>query len=757
MIDRSHVNVCLRRQTLLTAACVSLLIFAFPLVAATTFLIGALGFVLLWMLTILLLIVGCAGPILGVMGLIVGTRMLSEGREQEAGKNAIGGVVALVLGVACLWGFSKGYPTLMGGAEWAWGAGIRSCSFLYGLYVNYQVYYWSWGVLLVALTGAALVLLTVALLRCEAAFKYTVLKIGYACPRCHWRGVPHFRCRGCGTLVEDLRPTVYGVWQARCDACGQELPTTDFAGRVRLDKVCRNPDCSHDLEDETLGLHSEYHLAVVGATSSGKTNLMLTALWKLEEFARDNNLTVSFADAAEEQAFRQAVGLLKVGKVLPKTVAAATPRAFNLSLRPETGRGCLLYLYDAAGEDFEAGEAALGSHTFHRFIDGILFVVDPFAEEGQRRTLSPADARNVNVASSDALEILGRLMPFWERSLRVAAEGRFPIPVAVVVTKMDACGLDRRLDKGPGVAGYFLTMGAAATVAERQSAATREFLCGAGLGGLVGNLEARFARVAYFPASALGRTPDPTNPLPFRPRGVLEPLVWLCHHTGALSDASELSQAWTNLRAYFRRALRGQEGSTAQLTTVGLLVGLGGTLLYGLWWLGGFLLCGLVVALGLLGRPLWLRYRSRLTPRLQNAGRWLVTRAGRGLQAARRHREGLARVVASLVVLGPALGGGYLLHAYGGWPWLLGVAGPLALLLLLAWLRARWLARPVAPAPAPPPPEPAAVEPIRFACTHCGRRLRAGREFVGRRMKCPVCKQVVVVQVGADYPAPARS
>jgi hypothetical protein len=624
MIDRSRLLFCFRRETLLWAAGISLSLFAaLPAGAFLCLLAGWLAFLGCWLAILLMVVVSLGGLLVGVVGTVVGLSLLRDNNEK--GWSVIVGSAGLfIVGAFCRWLFAGWYALVAAAAFTAVAACDVAASRLYfGVFVHYHVYLWSWLVLGTALLAAGLVLLAIGLLRWEAAVKYSFLKIGYACSVCHWRGVPVFRCgnRACGALLEDLRPTPYGVWQARCGSCGAWQPTTDLGGRLRLEKLCRR--CSHDLNDASLGRRGEFHIAVVGATSSGKTNLMVAALWRLREaFAGPNGLQVRFADPVEEADYQRHVGLLREGKVMPKTPTAPTPRAFNVVLQAPDSSGCLLYMYDAAGEDFEAGESNLARHTFHHYVDGILFVIDPFAEPGLRDLLSQEQAKKVNPAGTGAAEILGRLISFWEHALRVSGRGRFSVPVAVVVTKMDACGPEDRPGLAQDVGGRYSTMAAAAQQAERSSPRVYRFLAAAGLANLLGILEARFERVCYFGASALGRLPDPTDESPFEPRGVLAPLVWLGHETGALSDAPGVARAMRNFGQFFRRAMRGQEGTSSEVAAWGVTLAGLGALLHLLWHLGGAALALGAIAVG----ALLILQARRATARGANNLAWLPRR-----------------------------------------------------------------------------------------------------------------------------------
>jgi hypothetical protein len=341
----------------------------------------------------------------------------------------------------------------------------------------------------------------------------------------------------------------------------------------------------------------------------------------------------------------------------------------------------LLYLYDAAGEDFEAGDLAVGTHglsgqDFHRFIDGVAFVVDPFAEEHfqHRGTAHSAD----NPARHDAAFVLGRLLPFWERLLQVGADRPIPVPVAVVVTKVDACGLEPYLtpQDTPRVEE---STARAASVAEEDSAVVRQFLIGCGAGAAVSLLEERFTRVAYFGVSALGRGNDPADISPLRSRRVLGPLVWLCYQTRALTDRSPLVQSLGHALDYGLRCLHGREGEPVRLASWCLLAGVACAAFYVAWrWLG--LAAALVVLMGVALLPVALRrYRARgfadlrlLVEDLASARRWYQP-ALAGQMGPRQRRRALGVLVGIWAT--------FAALTFAWWP--LGVAALVLLVLLL--------------------------------------------------------------------------
>ena len=425
-----------------------------------------------------------------------------------------------------------------------------------------------------ALIPSLAVLLTVRALQLWEAIKDPVFRIGYTCPRCSTRQVPYFRCAECAELIEDLGPTTCGVFRARCGSCGNWLPTIGSA-RLQLDKVCKNDRCSADLDHSELGKRAEYRIAIVGAKSSGKSNLMISSIWHFEEqFAPLNNVKMRFENQAEETAYRMYVNALKEGRVMSKTISAPVPRAFTLSFRTSDGKGGVLYLYDAAGEDFE-DEEQLAGHPIEDY-DGILLVVDPLAEEIIRQTAeqesSEQDVAAAYPSPIEASEILGRLLNVLERAHGTRVGRKFNLPIAVVVTKVDACGLSAKVSIAlDNPARRFRSMAVAALHAEAASHEIRVFLRRNGLGNLVRIVD-RFARPAYFGVSALGRSVG-WDPTPFEPRGVVAPLLWLCYQTDALSDRDFIDRAFINTHTALTRSFLGRAGVLAFLAVWAAIAG----------------------------------------------------------------------------------------------------------------------------------------------------------------------------------------
>jgi hypothetical protein len=272
---------------------------------------------------------------------------------------------------------------------------------------------------------------------------------------------------------------------------------------------------------------------------------------------------------------------------MDKTQSRYLPKAFTLTVQPRQSLGCRLYLYDAAGEDYTE-EDRMAGHRFQQFMDAAIFVLDPFAEPGIRDELSAqvsrAEIQRTNPASATANEILARLVSRLENVTHVSAGGRFPIPVAVVLTKGDACGLEGRLGEIQPLTGAYLGIAAAAGQAARQADAIRQFLAGAGLGNFLRILDTRFARVSFFLTSALAPARGASPSAAITPRGVSAPLIWVGYYSQALTGATTLQQICRNFWITLTRSVRGQEGTGAQLVAWAALTCAAAVLTCSIWY-----------------------------------------------------------------------------------------------------------------------------------------------------------------------------
>lgn len=540
MIDRSRkrLHFCLRPTTIGVAAIASAGAFIIlPLIALICVIAGGFAYV---GCVLAMLLLGVAGGLLLIAGGIATVVGLCGGRSETTRGGVVASVVGL-LGVAMHGHWDK--------PVWAAGeAALARCSeaaeFLtMQVFLGHNVYLWSWSVLAIVTTIALAVLTLIGILRCEAIVKARLHRIRYTCPACHEQGLPQFRCPGCSELVSDLAPSPYGIFHAHCAKCRAELPTLDSLGRHALPKVCGNRNCSADLAHSAIGKQGELHIGFVGAQSSGKTTLMIVSLWQVvQQFAAKFGLRVEFTDNQQKNTLHDFVGHLTSGARLAKTASMPRPRAFNVAIHTANGDGRLIYLYDVAGEDLTE-EARMSGHRFHRFLDGLVLVVDPFAEALARAGRAGAIDREawseVNPAATNVASVFQPFVTRLEQQMNVSAEGKFPIPIAVVVTKMGAMPTapwsSMTQTGGSAAAVKSCRQGPNEAANSGKKPSIRDFLLNMGLANLVLGLETRFRKVAYFTTSAIEELRSAGRPA-VPPRAAV-PLLWLIQQAGALPDA----------------------------------------------------------------------------------------------------------------------------------------------------------------------------------------------------------------------------
>ena len=152
---------------------------------------------------------------------------------------------------------------------------------------------------LVILMGLALFL--IGLLRLCTWLNLRIYGIYYRCPRayCYYEmPIPSFICPKCKALHSRLWPDTYGIFFHRC-GCDTKLPTLDFLGRKKLDRIC--PECRAQL-NLVYGKGTNIDIPVIGGPSAGKTNYIIMAINALIQ--THGTLSISFAEFAQRQHFR---------------------------------------------------------------------------------------------------------------------------------------------------------------------------------------------------------------------------------------------------------------------------------------------------------------------------------------------------------------------------------------------------------------------------------------------------------------------
>lgn len=343
------------------------------------------------------------------------------------------------------------------------------------------------------------------------------------CPVCHARAaLPEYLCGRCGAVHRRLIPSACGILRHRC-TCGESLPATFFLRRSGL--LSRCPECGYHLAVENTEARKVF-LPVFGGPSVGKSSFLFAAIEALTAEMERRQHNPGFVEPRTESELARIRRQFAAG-VAPDKTAAALPRAWNLRVVRDGFDPRLLYLYDPAGEAFQ-DVAGLAGHCYQRYLSGMVVLIDPFSIPTVRddHAAALAEMREPLKPSSLAIEdVLSRIMISLEERYGLERTARLQVPVALVINKVDACGLDELV----GEAAVRARMQASATPLTRPEARDRllrEQLIRWGQADLVQQLDARCSQVRYFTCSALGRTPD-GSARPFAPRDVLEPLAWL--------------------------------------------------------------------------------------------------------------------------------------------------------------------------------------------------------------------------------------
>ncbi|MBA3533222.1 MAG: hypothetical protein H0T73_14980 [Ardenticatenales bacterium] len=366
-------------------------------------------------------------------------------------------------------------------------------------------------------------------------------KIFARCPDCHEQmKIPIFVCPTCATEHTRLWPSVYGVLYHRCSTCNSKLPTLDPLGRVGLVQKC--VACGRPMNKE-IGRLINVHIPVIGGPSAGKSNYIVMATRQLiEEYAPPRKYTVGFSDEMHQREYTRNVQRLSSGNEMAKTTEMV-PQAYNLSIKKEGERvGRIAYIYDAAGEAYLSEDNAL-LQSYYRYVHGIIFIIDPFSIDLQR-DIHEEELKEVKdllrPSTLKVMESYERMLRVLESSVGLKRGKRFLHPIAVVVTKADALGLDGQI--GFSAAQTLMQQRAILLEEDATSRVVEQFLVENQLGNFVRDLYLQFENVKFFSCSALGRMPDPENERPYQPDRVLAPFLWVLGELNVVKARDERLQ-----------------------------------------------------------------------------------------------------------------------------------------------------------------------------------------------------------------------
>ncbi len=357
------------------------------------------------------------------------------------------------------------------------------------------------GLVVALATGASWMLIWC--LRLADAIRRRVRHASYECPMDHERfSLPIYVCPACGAEHARLVPGRWGILRRECSCGKTALPTAVVNGRQRVPQRCPS---GHPMSG-FLGFAENLPIAIVGGPSSGKSTFLAGALIELD----DPNVGVSLEPLSESQAaYSELVDAMRTG-IAPRKTSDERAPALVAEVQG-AGRSRALYAYDVAGEVYGAEDKVRGLQFLARSA-GIAILIDPFAiprVAADRADELASLAQHILPSSEDPMRVFERLLATLKESGADIAD----MPLAVIVAKADACGIDREIE------GFATSVGA--------DLAPRAWLEANGAGNLVRAIDGEFKQVGWFATSALGRMPAPGNSQAFVPRGALAPLLWI--------------------------------------------------------------------------------------------------------------------------------------------------------------------------------------------------------------------------------------
>jgi hypothetical protein len=246
----------------------------------------------------------------------------------------------------------------------------------------------------------------------------------------------------------------------------------------------------------------------------------------------------SFLNRLQEANFTTTVQRLQHGQTPPKT-PEDVPLAYTVKM--DVPRGLvpkILYLYDAGGEAYNANERT-DLQTYYKYVCGLIFIIDPCAITRFRHQHAQqinALTTSLRPCTSEIMQVHDRMMRMLEKSQGVRKRTRYPFPIAVVVTKVDALALEYTI--GAQAARYLMSKDPTYTTeGDAIHDLVQVFLRNYGLSDLLRNLEYHFSHVRYFSCSSLGRLPSEINTSAFVPLRTLDPFLWLLSQGGIIKQA----------------------------------------------------------------------------------------------------------------------------------------------------------------------------------------------------------------------------
>jgi hypothetical protein len=351
------------------------------------------------------------------------------------------------------------------------------------------------------------------------------------CPACHSRiELTRFKCNHCST-VNELIPTEKEIFYTQCSGCGTRLPKLPRLGREGLIAICSNENCGFPI-GKNAGKYREVAIPFLGNTSTGKT-AFLTAwtVYAQTQLIRDYPVKLSFPFPGGDEFAKKCRTLFATGDNVDRT-HERTPLGLGMDIVPKNGtNGLRVYFYDPAGEVFDYGPNSLQHFHYYDFMEGCIFLIDPFATPELRDRYDTASVGMVASEKSIEDSCEKFIRGLYEHNL--ARNEYHYAYCAVVITKADAIVSTKAKD---GMLDLDSQIGNKAVQKEVSNDPSLDYedvlseICEQklqqwGVGHVMQLLNEHFKEVRYFSVSAFGHPPQ--KGVPFAPQRIELPILWL--------------------------------------------------------------------------------------------------------------------------------------------------------------------------------------------------------------------------------------
>ncbi len=286
------------------------------------------------------------------------------------------------------------------------------------------------------------------------------------CPKCKRNFYqPKVICR-CGLVIDYPVPDVHGVSTHTCNK-GHTIPCTNVDGaRGKLKIVC--PYCKEEIQTHEA---KPLTFSMVGASGSGKTTMMLSAVESISAVAKSKGIItepVSSSISLNVQRAKDTVAPTVTGE-LDSQCLFIRSREF-----PEKE----IIFNDISGLEFEPDSEKILFEEYYKYNDGIVFAIDPLEVYALFNSNSPSKASKTSPTNTfEAFYSMFTEINGYGPSVQVT------VPMAIVFTKMD----------NPRVS----------SIVNAESS-PEEFLNKYGQESFVKIVKSTFIKVKYFTVASLG-------------------------------------------------------------------------------------------------------------------------------------------------------------------------------------------------------------------------------------------------------------